>query len=370
MDDKMKVLFDDQIFSEQKFGGISRYFVELAREFSLEQEVTVRVPNALCTNQYLREINRPERLGVCLPKAISTGRIIRGMNRTYTSAYARCFSPNIVHESYYPSRNRHWPAGSKIVTTVHDMIHELYPDNFLAIDRTPEFKQRAVDNADLVICVSENTRSDLVRQTGLNASKTIVVHHGADHLRAQPRPPPQLNDKPYLLYVGSRTGHKNFSCLLKAFTGEQYLWKNLDLVCFGGGPMTAFELSEIQEAATPSTNVIHIDGSDSTLCALYQHARAFVYPSKYEGFGIPPLEAMSQGCPVISSNVSSMPEVLGNAAEFFPPDDFLALQESIMKVVTNEHWRKYLVSRGSEHVKDYTWKKCAEQTLAAYLLIA
>mgnify|MGYP001812763523 CR=1 FL=1 len=362
----MKILIDDQIFSEQKFGGISRYFAELARGMSLDLGVTVRVPDALCTNQYLRQIKRPDRNGLCLPEAIGSGRIIRAMNRAYTSAYARRFSPDIVHESYYPSRNRRWPAGSKIVTTVHDMIHELYPDNFLAIDRTPEFKQRAVENADLVICVSENTRSDLVRMTGLDAGKAVVVHHGADHLGAEPRPRPELKDKPYLLYVGSRAGYKNFSCLLEAFTGEQYLWKNWDLVCFGGGPMTPTELSQILEAAAPSANVIQVDGGDATLCALYQHAAAFVYPSMYEGFGIPPLEAMSQGCPVISSNVSSMPEVLGNAAEFFPPDDSRALKESIMIVLSDEHRREELVSRGSAHVKEFTWQKCAEQTLAAY----
>ncbi len=137
-------------------------------------------------------------------------------------------------------------------------------------------------------------------------------------------PPPPFRtrgartDAPYLLYVGSRSGHKNFKGLLDAYSASPWLRKNFFLLCFGGGPFSAAEQAALAASASLE-RVRYLGGSDAVLAACYAHAALFVCPSFYEGFGIPLLEAMSLDCPVACSNSSSLPEVAGDAARLFDP---------------------------------------------------
>ncbi|MBT8060266.1 MAG: glycosyltransferase family 4 protein, partial [Gammaproteobacteria bacterium] len=197
-----------------------------------------------------------------------------------------------------------------------------------------------------------------------------VVHHGVDHLPATARPPERGSGRPYLLYVGQRDGYKNFGRLLRTWAGDSVLLGEFDLLCFGGGPWSTEERAEIGRLSLPDGRLIQAHGEDAVLVGLYQNAAAFVYPSMYEGFGIPPLEAMSQGCPVLSSNVSSMPEVLGDAAEYFPPEDRDALREALHRVLGDSERRSELQARGRERAARFTWRRCAEETLAAYRVLA
>ncbi|GAB3316788.1 hypothetical protein GCM10027428_19360 [Haliea atlantica] len=112
--------------------------------------------------------------------------------------------------------------------------------------------------------------------------------------------------------------------------------------------------------------VQHHIGNDSSLRNFYRHASAFVYPSLYEGFGIPPLEAMANDCPVVSSRAGSMPEILGEAAEFFDPSDYNQLASAIETVVFSSNRRAELIRLGQERLKNYSWKRCAEETLEVY----
>ena len=182
--------------------------------------------------------------------------------------------------------------------------------------------------------------------------------------------PPVISGAPYLLYVGQRSGYKNFDRLLKAFAADRELQVDYRLVCFGGGALTEEERAAFSHYGLQKARVLQVDGGDDMLASLYKQAEVFIYPSLYEGFGIPPLEAMASGCPVISSDVSSMPEILGDAAEYFQPEDTQLLLAAITRVLNSAEHATNLKESGLRRAKNYTWKKCAEETLLAYSALA
>lgn len=367
----MRIFYDHQIFSEQKYGGISRYFASLAGEIARLNLAEVRIASPLCINEYLPELSPENRSGITLPSAIKPGWLIRRLNRVLSGPVALRFNPDIIHETYYWDQNKAARPLLGVATTVHDMIHETFPGNFSPGDKTAARKLAAVKKADLVICVSENTRRDLLERTGIARTKTVVVHHGADHMPPGDNPlPPVISGAPYLLYVGQRSGYKNFDRLLKAFAADRELQVDYRLVCFGGGALTEEERAAFSHYGLQKARVLQVDGGDDMLASLYKQAEVFIYPSLYEGFGIPPLEAMASGCPVISSDVSSMPEILGDAAEYFQPEDTQLLLAAITRVLNSAEHATNLKESGLRRAKNYTWKKCAEETLLAYSALA
>jgi glycosyltransferase involved in cell wall biosynthesis len=261
------------------------------------------------------------------------------------------------------------PVGVPTVITVYDMIHEIYPELLAKGDRTSELKRIAVERADHVICISDSTRNDLIRLFNVPEQKTTTVYLAAD---VSPTPRDDAarataeHPRPYLLYVGMRGGHKNFSGLVDAVAGSPRLRSDFDVVAFGGGDFSDAERSAIDGASLSADRVHHVSGDDAVLNALYANAGAFVYPSLYEGFGLPPLEAMTYNCPVVSSNTSSMPEVIGDAGEYFPPTDIGAMSRAIESVVYSEDRRRDLVAKGRDRLREFSWEKCAAQTLAVY----
>lgn len=363
----MKIAFDHQIFGWQEYGGISRYAYELAAELSTSCEQEVAIISPLYVNRYLD--NAPQQLkiqGLQAPAFKRSGRVYRAINYLLARPAIERYEPDIVHETYYAAIGVA-PRCAKVVLTVYDMIHERFPEYFSVASPTRREKALAVARADHVICISEQTRLDLIEFLGVSSAKISVVHLGFSLTAA-----PQLasengaSSRQYVLYVGSRTGHKNFVGLLKAYAGSQLLKDEFDLVCFGGGEFTTMERQLINELGISSGNVRQVSGDDSLLGFYYQAARAFVYPSLYEGFGIPPLEAMSFSCPVICSNTSSIPEVVGDAAVQFDPTNYEAMQKAIESVVVNDNLRKQLIQRGDERVGCFSWKRCARETLDVY----
>jgi glycosyltransferase involved in cell wall biosynthesis len=136
-------------------------------------------------------------------------------------------------------------------------------------------------------------------------------------------------------------------------------------VAFGGGHFSAEEIKLIDETGL-GNSVKQVSGNDERLASFYQNAAAFVYPSFYEGFGLPPLEAMAQQCPVISSNTSSMPEVIGDAGEFFDPHSKMEMRSAIERVIFSSAKRALLVERGKTRLAEFSWAKCAAQTGHVY----
>jgi glycosyltransferase involved in cell wall biosynthesis len=363
----MRIAFDHQIFGWQVYGGISRYAYELAAELATSCQQDVAILSPLYVNRYLA--HAPQQLkiqGVRAPAFKRSGRVYRAINSLLVRSPIERFEPDIVHETYYATRGVA-PRNAKVVLTVYDMIHERFPEYFSIASPTRREKALAVTRADHVICISEQTRLDLIEFLGVSPAKTSVVHLGFS-LTAAPQAAIKNGALPrqFVLYVGSRTGHKNFVGLLYAYAASKFLKDEFDLVCFGGGELTAKEKALINELGISAGKVRQVSGNDGLLGFYYEAARAFVYPSLYEGFGIPPLEAMSFGCPVVCSNTSSIPEVVGDAAEQFDPANHESMQKAIENVVGNDELRTNLIDKGSNRVGCFSWERCARETLDVY----
>ncbi|MFD1261540.1 glycosyltransferase family 4 protein [Entomomonas asaccharolytica] len=360
----MKIAFDHQIFSMQRYGGISRYIANLAKNIHLFGH-DVKVFANFHYNVFGADLSNDIQEGryiVKFPK--KTTRFFMAYNRFITRKKIKIWQPKIIHETYYSKKSSN-PTNCPTVVTVHDMIHELFKDSFHSRDNTSILKKYAVDRSQHIICVSNNTKQDLINILGIPESKISVVHLGMEQVK---RNVTMISNhqKPYLLYVGHRGGYKNFNGLLKAFACSERLKKDFTIVAFGSNSFSTSEKNLMASLGLNENQVKHIIGDDDLLAALYQGATAFVYPSLYEGFGIPPLEAMINDCPVISSNISSMPEVIGDAASFFDPHSTEQMSSAIENVVYNDSYRRELVQRGQQRVSLFTWEQCARETMQVY----
>jgi glycosyltransferase involved in cell wall biosynthesis len=367
----VRVMFDSQIFCSQRFGGISRYIVSIAAEMEKLGNVVPRIVAPFHYNEHLEQ----------LPKRIVYGRKIPALAHSTLIAYAagalpariaqHRFRPDIVHNTYYYPAMR-TPGAAKIMT-VHDMIHEKYPSGLSGGSLIARWKAASVSQADHVICVSESTRRDVLTTYGVDENRVSVTHLGCDavtrmlaeessnHFRIRVLG----SDSPYILYVGSRVGYKNFDGLLRAYAMSPWLRNNFHLLCFGGGDFTSAERSAIS-SANVTEGVKYVGGSDEELAGCYSYASLFICPSHYEGFGLPPLEAMSFACPVACSDTSSLPEVVGDAALMFDPKYPEAICVAMETVLNSPSLAASLVERGRARIRNFSWQKCAQNTVAVY----
>jgi len=253
------------------------------------------------------------------------------------------------------------------------MSYEKHPEYFERTNAIPRWKAKAVARADHVICISEHTRRDLLDSCVISEDRVSVTHLGYDDLAALvPKESPDAfrhrvlgSDQPYLLYVGSRAGCKNFGGLIHAYSASPWLKDNFGVLCFGGGEFSTMEHSLLRQEGVME-RVHHVSGSDTLLASCYSHAALFVYPSLYEGFGIPPLEAMSLDCPVACSNTSSIPEVVGDAAVTFNPAEPDAIRAAVETALGSPSVRLALIERGRRRKDMFSWRRCARETLEAY----
>jgi glycosyltransferase involved in cell wall biosynthesis len=363
----MKIAYDSQIFAVQKYGGISRYFARLVENLSVMQQ-QVRVFAPIHCNRHLAEVSDDLVQGRFISRyPPKTARLICAWDRFSSQGAIARWQPEILHETYY-ARKSVVSNSCPVVVTVLDMIHDLFPANFASDDPTVSIKRAAVDRADHVICISHNTKMDLMRLYGTAAGKISVVHLGFDDF-SQPGRTMEFDTpsgRPFILYVGSRGGYKNFPGLLNAVAASARLSAEFDIVAFGGGRFTADEMKSISALGFAENQVLYRGGSDDLLGNLYSSASAFVYPSLYEGFGIPPLEAMAHRCPVVCSNTGPMPEVVADAAELFDPDDRMAFCDALENVILSPDRSLELVDAGTQRITQFSWAKCSQQTLDVY----
>jgi glycosyltransferase involved in cell wall biosynthesis len=358
----IRVTFDHQIFSGQTYGGVSRYFCELAARIACMPSFRVRVVAPLFSNHHLRVSCLPT-LGVFMPALARTHRLRAALSQFVAPGVTALTRPQVVHETYY-ARRPVAPRGAGVVVTVHDMIHERMPDLFPRNDPTSALKRQAVGRADHVICISERTRADLIDIFGIETSRTSVIYHGHDSTALIPDAGTSIPDRPYVLYVGGRGGYKNFARFVDAFAISRWN-KEMCVVAFGGPKFSAAEHEQFA-----ALDVRHATGDDGSLAAFYAGATAFVYPSLYEGFGIPVLEAMALGCPVVSSNGGSIPEVGGDAAEYFDPKNIEDIAVALDRVLSSSAFRDQLKERGRRRIALFSWDRTAHQTAEVYAHVA
>ena len=273
----------------------------------------------------------------------------------------------VWHSTYYSMPER-WKGRS--VVTVHDMIYERFPDLYKGPnhDRFRADKKHCVQHADAVICVSEATREDLHHFYALNSSSVYVAPNACSdifrRLDSTDLPASIQIEQPFLLYIGSRARYKNFDVLAKAYS----LWhrrKEVALVLVGSRPISESEQQLMEKLAIAKQVKLLRDIDDETLCCLYNHALAFVYPSLYEGFGMPLLEAMACGCPIVASRIPSTIEVADNSPIYFDPteeDDLL----NALDIALSQGRNSERIRTGLERVKSYSWDMTAARTLEVY----
>lgn len=362
----MRIVYDHQIFGWQQYGGISRYIAELAGVISADPTHSVDVVCPFYVNEYIDALPISVRVHGSRTSAIPKfGRSMRSINAMLAAPVMKRLGPQVVHETYYAA-SRTAPQGAKTILTVHDMIHERFPQYFSSLDPTSRDKARAVARADHIICVSHNTKRDLIEKLGVPEEKVSVTHLGFSATASATDAAEPPAGKPFILYVGKRGGHKNFQVLANAFAASTRLKEDFRIICFGGGALTMRDRTTAGGLVLDETLLSSMSGSDAALGSLYGQAAVFVYPSIYEGFGIPPLESMSHGCPVVCSNVSSIPEVVGEAAEYFDPNSVGELLGSLERVLFGASRREDLVAKGAERVKLFSWERCAAETLKVY----
>ena len=362
----MKIAYDHQIFTNQQYGGISRYFLMVIINL-LKNEKNINVFPGFYKNKYISLI--PDsvvhgfHLGKYPPK---TGKIFQIINHCISQMQMKSWSPDLIHETYYSSMPRLNNNAIKI-TTAFDMIHELFKSSFPKSDQTSMMKKKTFQRVDHIISISKNTKKDLVEIANIEESKISVVHLGVDSETFKKESDTKNNNiYPYILYVGSRKGYKNFTNFITACSKSSFIRNKIKIIAFGGGGFNDAEKKLLHDLGFKTNFVLHFTGSDEKLCDLYNNALCFVYPSLYEGFGLPPLEAMASGCPVVSSNTSSMPEVINNAGIYFNPNCIEDMINSIENVILSESKRNELIKLGYKNIKNFSWESCAKKTYDVY----
>jgi glycosyltransferase involved in cell wall biosynthesis len=381
----MKLLYDHQVFTNQYYGGISRYFCEILHQFSSDPSIDISVALRYSCNENLCSypaLNKcwsrrnnffsDMRFLSAIQKRINInalGLLFRNQKESERMIKKQDF--DIFHPTYYcPYFLKHLQK-KPYVLTVYDMIHELYPGYFSPRDPTAQWKKEVIEHATAIIAISESTKKDILRFTNGDPERISVIYLGNPFeflenfrntaIRSDLLP----NEKPYLLFVGKRGGYKNFIFFITALTHILTKDQNLRVFCAGGGQFTASELKILKDLDI-HTKVRVVRSNDYILPQLYTNARAFIFPSLYEGFGLPVLEAFSCGCPVVASNTSSLPEIGGDAACYFDPHDPGSLVQALESVIMDTHSREHYIKKGRESVSEFSWKKTVRDTKTVY----
>ncbi len=347
------MFIDGKIFSLQRQGGISRLYYEILR---------FQKPGNPCTLYRGFSKDSYDWSAVPIPRNIAVSwqpgsrlldkvkRIIDPVWLEAEWAKSRRATDDTYVSTYY--RLPVFSSNCRVIVGDYDCTHERFPELFPGVEKVMAMKRKAFDRADLILTISESSKQDVMEFYDIPDQKIEVFYLGVDSFFDQISKPQMTNDlgkKPFLLYVGSRASYKNFSIIQKAF--DLGLNKDYDLVVVGGG--------ELSPAEWPSAenSVQWCQADDHELRTLYQSAAAFIYPSRYEGFGLPPLEALACGCPVVVADHPVAHEILSGHAEYFSWNDASGLTDAVDRAVHhNEEVRK----EGYSHARGYTWEKSAD----------
>ena len=345
------------------------YFYELASRLTNSPGVSVEVRLGLHNSVYPFEQLKAARHARILARrsAMLPGMYRYVINEALTSlGIVGSGRYDIYHSTLY----RRMPAvrARAVVATNHDCTQERFPQFFRDPGRVIRAKASLYRRADMILCVSRISQRDVLKFYGIDEAKTRVINQGVSKLHRDPlaaREFTALLRRPYLLYVGARYPYKNFGGLIEAYA-DGGLAANYDLVVLGGGEFSDVENREISGRGL-SSFVLHWGyATKAILAEAYCRASLFVSPSFYEGFGLPPLEALSLGCPVLASDSGSVPEICGDAAMYFDPNhpgDLTRKLSEALNTPSSDARRK----RGCERAARYSWQRNADETLAAYM---
>ena len=383
----MQILFDYQAFELQRIGGVSRSYAEIISNLAkMGQRCIVGVKES--DNVYLKG---KAWAGKVRPQGYFHRRLFEGeklfkgqrhltektmgllgygdrcqqMNRDYCVKLLEKQRFDVFEPTFFDSYFLPYLKGKPFVMTVHDMIPELFPDSFSREDFQIIQKRNLCPKAAHIHVPSEKTKEDLVNILGISPEKVTVVPHGSPKLISEESLRKPHFGFPYILYVGDRFGYKNFGKFIKECSyiiGKQ---SDVRVVCTGK-PFSEQEEKLVFESGI-ADKVENVFASEELLQNLYRHALAFVYPSSYEGFGIPILEAFVCGCPVMLNSASCFPEIAGDAAVYFDMEKDGDLYEKFVDFYTaGTEDREGMIHKGRQRSKLYSWDKAAAQMVAIY----
>lgn len=354
----MKVVFDHQIFSLQHNGGISRYIFKLSEGLN-ELGVNAIIKVAWSENVYL---SHKKSLPKWLPWRVrQLSYLILNQLDDYLHPIRNI---DILHFTYYGQTPQRRYA-KKTAVTVFDMIHEkglIKPSMF---DKTVAQKQKILQHTDLIFTISESTKFEMLQcYSFLRGNDIHVTYLGTDISKFRNIALKATIDYRYILYVGNRAGYKNFLPYLTAIASI-LKEMNIHLIAFGGGRFSKEETAQLTDLGVK--DLVHqVSGDDELLATYYKQALFLAYPSLSEGFGLPIIEAFALGCPVLTSNCSSMKEIGGKRASFLDPLN----KENMMRITMRQLKKTMLDAKVHERIEDsntFSWNQTTKNSLLHYL---
>lgn len=362
----MKILYDYQMFSIQRFGGVTKYFCEMIKNIPSENHFNLSLVTS--ENYHLKE-NRVffKKLNI-LPDNNFKGKYfiqkkLITINRQYSKYCILKNNFDIFHPTYYD--NYFFDLLKKpYIITVHDLILFKFEDTFYKSHPGKLQMENSIKNANRIIAVSENTKKDLIEILNVNPDKIDIVYHGYNKPYPDKTCKNSLKYGKYILFIGRRSLYKNFIFFAEAVSKLLNREKDIRLVCVGPS-FNNEEMGVLLKLGISNQSIaINVDGN--SLNDLYSGALVFVYPSFYEGFGMPILEAFANDCPVCLSNTSCFPEIAGNAGVYFDPHNQESILNAIEKIIYDNDFAKKIIKEGQKRLANFSWKKTAIETLVSY----
>lgn len=360
----MKILYDHQVFSIQKYGGATKYFCELIQNLPAGYESNLSI--LLSDNQYLKEnYEFFKKKNIPLPDKPFKGKDflkkkIYYLNKQYSRRSILANNYDLFHPTYYDDYFFEILKKPYIIT-VHDLIAFKFENKNLKNETIRLQMEKVIKNANRIISISQNTKTDTIDMFNIDPEKIDVIYHG--YKRQHVKNPLNRYGR-YILFVGRRNGYKNFKTFLNAVSSLLRKENDLKVICVGE-PFNKKEIAELTRLKVfEQTTSLTVD--EDSLNSLYSNAQLFVYPSLYEGFGMPILEAFANNCPVCLSNTSCFPEISGNAGVYFDPNDQESILEAVQKILYDTDYKNQIINAGKERLTDFSWEKTAQETVDSY----
>lgn len=365
----MRVLYDGAVFRMQAAGGVNRYFANLIGKLprNFRPSLLVDTPPGINfpSHPNLKVFEYGRRRFDRLSYRFSSG--VSYFEDYYLDHLANFKRFDLVHPTYYNllSGRKVSTYRCPVVITVWDMVHELFPETMDPFGTNAAEKRQAILAADSIICISENTRKDLLRFYPSIADRVQVTYLSSSIEKSMSYGSEVIPSRPYFIYVGNRWSYKNFERLLAAFARVAISRADAAL-CVVGEPFSKNEQKTFLELSIADrVEHLHYVG-DNHLAKLYRCSLALIYPSLYEGFGIPPLEAMACGAPVVVARSSSLPEVVGEAGVFFDPYSIEELTAALFSMIDDASLRQGLIEQGFRRASEFSWDKTVAETIKVY----